>query len=242
MRRAVVTGARGGIGSEVVDRLCRDGYRVAALDCKPSGRRRRENVIEITCDLASPADAESAFLRAGEALDHVDALVNIAGINHESPVAKMRSDDWDRVFDTNVGGMFLSVKHALPLMRESAGGAIINMSSISAHVASADYPAYVCSKAAVEAFTIALSQEVSDRGIRVNAIAPGWVNAGFTNAARAAAEHPGILENAARGAHLMGRMAEASEVASVVAWLAGSKSGFVTGQVIFVDGGLMRLH
>ena len=98
------------------------------------------------------------------------------------------------------------------------------------------------SKAAVESFTIGLSKELSEYGIKVNAVAPGWVNAGFTDAARLQSDNPDALEEAARKAHLMGRMAEAEEIASVISWLANSKSNFMTGQIVFVDGGLMRVH
>ena len=144
------------------------------------------------------------------------------------------------MMEVNVGHMFLTAKNALPLMGE--GSAIVNMASISGHVATPDYPAYVTTKAAVESFTFALAQEAGDRGIRVNAVAPGWVNAGFTDAALAEAANPQDIFDAAREAHLLGRMAEPEEVADAALWLASAEASFVTGQTIFVDGGLMRKH
>jgi NAD(P)-dependent dehydrogenase (short-subunit alcohol dehydrogenase family) len=129
----------------------------------------------------------------------------------------------------------------MPLMTGEAP-AIVNMASISGHVASPDYPAYVASKAAVESFTWALAGEAGARGIRVNAVAPGWVEAGFTRAALATAADPAALRDKARAAHLLGRMARPEEIAAAILWLASPKASFVTGETLFVDGGLMRVH
>jgi NAD(P)-dependent dehydrogenase (short-subunit alcohol dehydrogenase family) len=138
--------------------------------------------------------------------------------------------------------MLLAAKHGLPLLARGTSPAIVNMASISGHVASPDYPAYVMTKAAVESLTWALAGEVADRGIRVNAVAPGWVAAGFTRAALETAEDPAALLDAARRAHALGRMAEPEEIARAILWLASSKASFVTGETLFVDGGLMRVH
>ncbi|MDE0520458.1 MAG: SDR family NAD(P)-dependent oxidoreductase [Boseongicola sp.] len=242
MRTAAITGAAGGIGSATARALSDAGYEVALLDrVRPQPPEVGEG-LSLAVDLTDPDAVGAAFDRIRSAFGALDALVNVAGINHRSPVATMGVPDWDRMMETNVGSMFLTAKFGLPLLEKGHGRAIVNMASVSAHVASADYPAYVMTKAAVESFTTALSQEAGDRGIRVNAVAPGWVNTGFTDHAKAESDDPALLDATARDTHLLGRMAEPSEIAAVVLWLCSGQASFVTGQTLFVDGGFMRKH
>ncbi len=241
MRVAVVTGAAGGIGAATAQAFADAGHALVLLDstkpCLPGG----VDGLALACDLADPAAVAAAFAAIADRFPRLDVLANIAGTNHRSPVSEMRIADWDRIMNVNVGAMFLTCKHAIPLMTEKSA-AIVNMASISGHVASPDYPAYVATKAAVESFTWALAGEVGPLGIRVNAVAPGWVDAGFTRAALETAEDPAALSQRARAAHLLGRMARPEEVAAAIVWLASAKASFVTGETLFVDGGLMRVH
>ncbi len=239
---ALITGAAGGIGSATALAFAEAGYVMALLDRAPPALPPQSEHLALGLDLADPGAVAAAFEHVSGRFGQLDALINIAGINHKSSIAMLQLADWNRMLDVNVGAMFLTAKHAVPLLAKSGSGAIVNMASISGHVASADYPAYVATKAAVESFTCALAGEVAGRGIRVNAVAPGWVAAGFTRAALDAAGDPEPLLAAARKAHVLGRMAVPAEIAKAILWLASPKASFVTGETLFVDGGLMRVH
>ncbi len=239
MKTALITGSTGGIGSAVARKFAQAGYQLVLLDKVQSDF---EGALSLKCDVSNPEDVAHSFEQIQAKYESIDVLANIAGINLKSSIHDMDAALWNQLYKVNVGGMFLCAKHAIPLLSKSANPSIVNMASISGHVASADYPAYVTSKAVVESFTAGLSQEAGRLGIRVNAVAPGWVDGGFTDEARKTHPAPDELDKMARSASLLGRMAKPDEIADAVFWLASEKASFVTGQTMLVDGGLMRVH
>jgi NAD(P)-dependent dehydrogenase (short-subunit alcohol dehydrogenase family) len=242
MRVAVVTGAAGDIGAATARAFAEAGHSVVLMDRNPAKVPEGAEALVLSLDLTDPEAVAAGFAAVAARFGRVDVLACIAGINHRAPVAEMAVADWDRMLDVNVGHMFLCAKHAVPLMAESESPAIVCMASISGHVATLDYPAYVTTKAACESFAWALAGEVAGQGIRVNAVAPGWVAAGFTRAALEDATDAAGLRAKAAAAHLLGRMAEPEEVAAAFVWLASPAASFVTGTTLFVDGGLMRVQ
>lgn len=239
---ALITGAAGGIGHAAACEFASQGYDLVLADISPAIEPKGSNCLSLCLDLTDEAAVSLAVEKTDRAFGRLDALVNIAGINHRSGIRSMQLSDWTRLLDINVGAMFLTAKHCTPLLLESGAAAIVNMASISGHVASRDYPAYVTSKAAVEGLTRALAKELFDRRIRVNAVAPGWVDAGFTQEALDNSDTPQDLLDAARKAHVLGRMARPDEIARTIQWLASPSAMGINGEVLFVDGGLMRVH
>lgn len=206
MRAAEITGAACGIGGAIARALADSGYEVALLNrVRPQPLEDGEG-LALAVDLTDPDAVGTSFERIRGAFGALDALVNVAGINHRSPVATMEVPDWDRMMDTNVGSMFLTAKFGLPLLEKGRGRAIVNMALVSGHVASSDFLAHAMTKAAVECSTTALSQEAGDRGIRASAVAPVWVITGFTDHAKAGTDDPALQDAASfvTGTELIG--------------------------------------
>jgi meso-butanediol dehydrogenase/(S,S)-butanediol dehydrogenase/diacetyl reductase len=241
MKVAAITGAAGDIGAATAHAFAKAGHALILLDRAPAPVPEGAEALVLTLDLSDPDQVAQAFAKAATRFGHLDALACIAGINHQSPVTKMDVAAWDHMLDVNVGHMFLCAKHAVPLMARAETPAIVCMASISGHVATPDYPAYVTTKAACESFAWALAGEVAPH-IRVTAVAPGWVEAGFTRAALDTAPDRSALHARAAAAHLLGRMAQPDEIAAAIRWLASPAASFVTATTLFVDGGLMRVH
>jgi NAD(P)-dependent dehydrogenase (short-subunit alcohol dehydrogenase family) len=240
----LVTGAAGGIGAAVSARLAADGYPLVLLDRVAARLPDGATGQILVCDIADPASVAAAFERLHRQGDPLCAIVNVAGRNLAARVEQMDLADWSSMIDVNVGGMLAVVAAALPLMEGVPDAAIVNMASVAGYMASADYPAYVATKAGVEGLTKALAETLDRRGIRVHALAPGWVDAGFTHAATATmdAEEAAALVARASAQHLLGRIARPDEIADAVAWLVSPGARHLNGTTMFVDGGLMRVH
>ncbi|MCL6594822.1 MAG: SDR family oxidoreductase [Firmicutes bacterium] len=235
--RVVVTGASGGIGSALVERLLTDGHRVAAIDVRAAvSDRDAPGLSTYRCDLASYEQTEEAVRRFVADAGGVEALVNVAGTNLLRPFTELSPDDWAYVLRTNLFTLFNACRATVPHMIEAAqGGAIVNFSSTFAFRGQRHVVPYAASKAGVVGFTRALAAELAPHAIRVNAVAPA-----ATLTARVAAMPEEFL--AEQLAHIpLGRFTRVEDVVNAVCFLISSDASDITGQTLSVSGGDVML-
>lgn len=234
-----MTGASRGIGRAIALRLAREGWRVAvaartaetAASTAAAIREAGGEAHPFGADLAVFAEAERLVEQAMGALGGLDLLVNNAGLTRDGLVLRMGEADWDAVLDANLKGAFACAKAAIKGMLRT-GGRIVNITSVVGATGNAGQANYVASKAGLIGLTKALAKEYAGRGIRVNAVAPGFIDTDMTRGLPAK-----VKEELLRQIPL-GRFGSAEEVAAAVAFLAGPDAGYVTGQVIHVNGGM----
>jgi NAD(P)-dependent dehydrogenase (short-subunit alcohol dehydrogenase family) len=190
-------------------------------------------------DVARPDQVESFVAAVGDRHGRLSVLVNSAGIQRYGTAESTPVEVWDEVLDVNVRAMFLTVKHAVPLMRLGGGGAIVNVASAQATASQRNVVAYTASKGAIVAMTRAMAVDYAPEGIRVNSLSPGSVDTPMLRqSAREAGEEDTVI--AQWGAnHPLGRVGTPAEVADAILFLASPLSGFVTGTELRVDGGLL---
>ena len=236
---ALVTGAARGIGLATAKRFLADGWRVALLDIDGENLQRTYGAIgkpdvtlALTCDVADANGVRRALASVAERFGRLDALVNNAGIAIFKPILDVTYEDWSRVLAVNLTGPFLCTQAAAPLMRDSGGGAIVNITSISGLRASTLRTAYGTSKAGLAHLTQQQAIELASLGIRVNAVAPGPVDT-----AMAKAVHTSDIRAAYHDAIPLNRYGLEEELAEVNFFLCSERASYITGQTIAVDGG-----
>lgn len=236
---ALVTGAARGIGLATARRFLAEGWRVALLDIERelldaavATLADPDRTLALDCDVSDAAAVRTAIDALANRFGRLDALINNAGVAVFAPVLDTSDEDWNRIMAVNLTGPFLCTKAAAPLMREHGGGAIVNITSISAMRASTLRSAYGTSKAGLAHLTKQLAVELASLGIRVNAVAPGPVET-----AMAKAVHTAEIRADYHDAIPLNRYGLEEELAEAIFFLCSERAAYITGQVLAVDGG-----
>ena len=238
-RTAIVTGAGRGIGLATTRRFLADGWRVALididaglLDAAMAALARPDATLALEADVADAARIQPAIREAAARFGRLDALVNNAGTAVFKPILDTTPEEWSRTLAVNLTGPFLTTQAAAPLMAETGGGAVVNITSISGLRASTLRVAYGTSKAALAHLTKQQAVELATLGIRVNAVAPGPVDT-----AMAQAVHTPEIRRDYHDTIPLNRYGLEAELAEAIFFLCSEKASYITGQTIAVDGG-----
>ncbi len=238
----LVTGGTRGIGKKVAERFAKEGYNLVlnyvsentdTNALKENFKEYGNEVLILKADVSKFDECENLVKEAIAKFGKIDVLVNNAGITKDGLIAMMKEDAFDRVIDINLKGTFNMTRNVVPYMMKKRCGNIVNISSVVGVIGNAGQSNYAASKAGIIGFTKSLAKELSARNIRVNAVAPGFIDTDMTSVLT-----DKVKENIYAQIPLK-RMGEAKEVANVVYFLSDDESSYITGQVINVDGGMV---
>lgn len=238
---ALITGATRGIGAAIALNLAKEmdvvlNYSSSAVAVEEIAKQAREYGHEVTtikCDVSNYDEVLAMMNMIMEKHSRLDVLVNNAGITADNLLLRMSEADYDRVMDINAKGCFNCMKHATKIMMKQRSGIIVNMASVIGVVGNVGQLNYAASKAAIIAMSKSAAKELASRNIRVNAVAPGYIETSMTESLSAQ-----IKENIMAKIPLQ-KLGQAEDVANLVEFLVSDKSQYITGQVIHVDGGMV---
>lgn len=240
-RVALVTGASRGIGAAIARRLAKDGLHVVAI---ARGADKLAAVCDeinaaggtaepVTCDIADARLLATTIEQIADKLGRIDVLVNNAGITRDGLLLRMSDEDFDAVIDTNLKSAFVAIRTAMRSMMRSKSARIINISSVSGVAGNAGQANYAASKAGLIGLSKTVAREFAGKAVTCNVVAPGFISTDMTDVLN------DKIKEAAKAAIPLKRFGEPNEIAAAVSFLASIEAGYVTGQVLCVDGGMV---
>ncbi|MDH5399736.1 MAG: glucose 1-dehydrogenase [Cyclobacteriaceae bacterium] len=251
-KTAVITGGASGIGKAISERFAQEGASVHILEVNKESASQfvadaKDQGLDITihaCDVSSQNDVKKTVANIANAVTKIDILVNNAGVAHVGNAVNTGAEDFDRIYNVNVKGVYNCLHEVLPFMQKQGGGVVLNMASVAATLGISDRFAYSMSKGAVLTMTFSVAKDFIGDNIRCNSISPARIHTPFVDGFLAK-NYPGKEEEmfeALSRTQPIGRMGKPEEVAGLALYLCSDEAGFITGTDFPIDGGFIKLN